>query len=332
MITIKELARRLNLSPSTVSKALHDYPGIGLVTKEKVKALAKELNYVPNQAAIHFKQQKTFTIGVILPSLLDQFYSLAINGIENYTMEHDYSVLICQSHESVEREKQLLGIMQRNRVDGLIIAVSKNTTDYAHISALQRSGVPVVFFVRKPTQLPCHNVTSDVYKGALEAVELLIKRGHRRIGYINGPVSWVASTERFLGYRDALLQNNIPHDPTLVKVTDLTPDGNQEAFKALLSVPEPPTAILTFKDYVMLDALQYLKKSKRDLHGPELEFIGFGALPLFEYLDKQPLASIQEQPYLIGEKAATLLLDLIRHPGAEMPFQQVALPCNLKVY
>ncbi|QEC51631.1 LacI family transcriptional regulator [Anseongella ginsenosidimutans] len=332
MITIKELAQRLNLSPSTVSKALHDYPGIGLVTKEKVKALAKELHYVPNQAAIHFKQQKTFTLGVILPSLLDQFYSLAVNGIENYTMDHDYSVLICQSHENVEREKQLLSIMQRNRVDGLIISVTKNTTDYSHITDLQRSGVPVVFFVRKPTQLPCHNVTSDVYKGALEAVELLIKRGHRRIGYINGPVSWVASTERFLGYRDALLQHEIAYDPTLVKVSDLTSGGNHGAIKALLASPQPPTAILAFKDYVMLDALQYLKKARAATDGQAIEFIGFGALPLFEYLDKQPLASIQEQPYQIGEKAANLLLDLIRNPGAEIPFQQVALPCNLKVY
>ncbi|HYH57277.1 MAG TPA: LacI family DNA-binding transcriptional regulator [Anseongella sp.] len=332
MITIKELAKRLNLSPSTVSKALHDYPGIGLVTKEKVKKLAKELHFVPNQAAIHFKQQKTFTLGVILPSLLDQFYSLAVNGIENYTMDHDYSVLICQSHENVEREKQLLSIMQRNRVDGLIISITKNTTDYSHITELQHSGIPVVFFVRKPTHLPCHNVTSDVYKGALEAVNLLIERGHRRIAYINGPVSWVASTERFLGYRDALMQHDIAYDPALVKVSDLTPRGNQDAIRALLAVPRPPTAVLTFKDYVMLDALQYLKRVKGTSGSEPVEFIGFGALPLFEYLDKQPLASIQEQPYQIGEKAASLLLNLIRNPEAEIPFQQLALPCNLKVY
>lgn len=331
MITIKELAKRLHLSPSTVSKALHDYPGIGLTTKEKVKRLAEELHYVPNQAAIHFKQQKTFTLGVILPSLLDQFYSLAINGIENYTIDHDYSVLICQSHENVEREKQLLSIMQRNRVDGLIISVTKNTTDYSHITELQQSGIPVVFFVRKPTHLPCHNVTSDVYKGALEGVNLLIERGHTRIGYVNGPVSWVASTERFLGYRDALMQHEIIYDPSLVKVSDLTPRGNQEAIKALLADPRPPTAVLTFKDYVMLDALQYLKRAGNCPEKP-IEFIGFGALPLFEYLDKQPLASIQEQPYQIGEKAADLLLRLISNPEAKIPFQQIASPCNLKVY
>src|SRR5690606_34607103 len=113
-------------------------------------------------------------------------------------------------------------------VDGLIISVTKNTTDYSHITDMQRSGCPVVFFVRKPTHLPCHNVTSDVYKGALEAVNLLIERGHKRIGYINGPVSWVASTERFLGYRDALMQNDIAYDPALVKISDLTPQSNQE--------------------------------------------------------------------------------------------------------
>src|SRR3546814_13107869 len=97
-------------------------------------------------------------------------------------MDHDYSVLICQSHENVEREKQLLSIMQRNRVDGLIISVTKNTTDYSHITNLQESGIPVIFIVRKPTQLPCHSVTSDVYKGALEAVELLIRSEESRVG------------------------------------------------------------------------------------------------------------------------------------------------------
>src|SRR3546814_3661361 len=178
--------------------------------------------------------------------------------------------------------------MQRNRVDGLIISFTKNTTDYSHITNLQESGIPVILIVRKPTQLPCHSVTSDLYKGALEAVELLIKRGHKRIGYINGPVSWVASTERFLGYRDALLQHQVVYDPELVKVSDLTTVGNQEAIKSLLSVSNPPTPILTFKDYVFLDALQYLKKSKQRYAFGSLEFICFGALPLFEYLDRQP--------------------------------------------
>lgn len=328
MITLKEIADNLKISVSTVSKALHDHPSIGLVTKEKVKKLAAELNYIPNETAIHFKQKKTFTLGVILPNLLDQFYSLAVNGIENFSISRDYNVLICQTHEHLAREKQLVSIMQRSRVDGLIISISKETTDLSHIIALEQSGIPVVFFVRKPANLVCHNVTSDVYKGATEAINLLISRGHKRIAYINGPPNWVASIERFLGYRDALVQNNIRYDPALVKVSDLSPESTRQAVRSLLAVPHPPTAMLAFKDYIVLDAIQYLKT----LPGkkPEFEFIGFGGLPLFEYLEHPPLASLVEQHHQIGERAAELALKLIEN-RTRNPLE-VALPCTLKMY
>src|SRR5260221_7961470 len=132
--TIKEIAKQLNVSVSTVSRALHDHPGIGLRTRMRVQKLAQELHYEPNQAAIFFKQRKTFTIGVVLPNLKEEFFSEAINGIEEVATQHKYSVLISQSRDDIERERQIITTMKNNRVDGIIASLGANTTSYEHFS------------------------------------------------------------------------------------------------------------------------------------------------------------------------------------------------------
>lgn len=145
-ITIKDIARKLNMSVSTVSKALNNNPSISTLTKERVKKLAEEWNYIPNEAARHFKLNKSFTIGVIMPDLLDQFYVLAINGVEEIANRKNYHVIISQTHEDHEKETGIVENMIRNRVDGVIIAISKNTRDLNMFKRLINTGIPVVFF------------------------------------------------------------------------------------------------------------------------------------------------------------------------------------------
>jgi LacI family transcriptional regulator len=135
----------LNVSVSTVSRALHDHPSIGLRTRMQVQQVAKEINYEPNQAAIFFKQGKTFTLGVILPNLQEQYFSIAINGIEKMAIENNYNVLISQSHDDPKREKQIVETMRRNRVDGIIVSVSKNSGDYKHFQELEQFNIPSFF-------------------------------------------------------------------------------------------------------------------------------------------------------------------------------------------
>src|SRR6476646_8737940 len=147
-VTIKQIAKELNISISTVSRALHDHHSIGLRTKMRVKELAKELKYEPNQTAIFFKQGKTFTIGVILPELSDAFFSSAISGIENFTKTKLYNILVSQSHDNQVTEKQLVEKMKDHRVDGMLISVSKNTSNYEHFEMLEDYNIPVVFFDR----------------------------------------------------------------------------------------------------------------------------------------------------------------------------------------
>ena len=148
--TIKEIAKQLNVSISTVSRALSDHPRIGLRTKMRVKELAKELGYEPNSQAIFFKQKKTYVIGVILPFIREEFFSQAISGIETAAMEHDYTILFGQSHDDPEREKKVVEAMKRQRIDGLIISLSKQTSRYEHLQALEKYNIPIVYFDRVP--------------------------------------------------------------------------------------------------------------------------------------------------------------------------------------
>ncbi|SEL83381.1 LacI family DNA-binding transcriptional regulator [Parapedobacter koreensis] len=329
--TIKDIAATLRISPSTVSKALRDHPNIGVVTKERVKKLAQQLHFVPNQAAIRFKQQKSFTLGIVIPNMLDHFYVAAVEGFERFAYDNGYNVLICQSHESLQREKELLCTLQANRVDGLVIAISRETADTTHINEFVHAGIPIVYFIRKPINEEYHCVCSDVYKGATDAVAYLVSRGHLRIGLINASSFWTTSRDRFLGYRDGLIQHQIPFDKSLVQESDFTQEHNFQATRRLMQLPNPPTAILSFKDQVMLDAHNCLRREFAS-NADTIELIGYGANPMIQYLERPPLASLKEQPYEIGQKSGLLLLDLINHPQPGYEPQLIKVPCELQVF
>src|SRR6266498_4101341 len=183
--TIKEIARRLNISVSTVSRALHNHYSIGLRTKMRVQQLAKELKYEPNQTAIFFKQGKTFTIGFILPHLSESFFSSAISGIEDFANSKNYNVLVGQSHDDQEREKQLVETMKNHRVDGMLVSVAKNTSSYEHFEMLKDYNIPIVFFDRIPAINDIHCVASNLESGMTAAINFLVKNGHRNIALIN---------------------------------------------------------------------------------------------------------------------------------------------------
>jgi len=260
--TIKEIAKKLNVSVSTVSRALHDHPGIGLRTKMRVQELAKELNYEPNQSAIFFKQQKTFAIGVILPNLKEEFFSEAISGIEAIATQNKYSVLIGQSQDNPEKEKQIITTMKNYRVDGIIVSLGKHTKSYDHFTALKKYNIPVVFFDRVPHLPDFNKVSSNMNSGTREAIEFLIDQGHRRIGIINGPEEMKSSKERTETYKQVLVKKRLKIDMGLIVTTDLTRESTDVAMKTLLSQKPRPTAIVAINDYVALDAMQYARKAK----------------------------------------------------------------------
>ena len=332
--TLKEIAKRLKFSVSTVSRALHDHPSIGLRTKMQVQQLAKELNYEPNQSALFFKQQKTHSIGVILPNLKEDFFSQAINGIEDISNKHNYSVLIGQSHDNIDKEKQIVIAMKNHRVDGLIVSISKHTQNYDHFTALEKYNIPVVFFDRVPDLPTVHKVSSDINNGTKQAVEFLVAKGHRRIGMINGPEEMKSCKERMATYMEVLQKKRIKIDLRLIVTTDLTQEQTYDAMEKLLDLKSPPTAILTMNDYVALDAIQYARKAKVKIN-KDICFVSYANLPITTYLEFPPLASVEQYPYQQAKKATEILFDLLNeeNKGKEKPtFKNILIEGELIVH
>jgi DNA-binding LacI/PurR family transcriptional regulator len=308
--TIKEIAKRLGVSVSTVSRALNDHSTIGLVTKMRVKKLAVELSYEPNQRAIQFLQGKSHTIGVILPELSESFFSAAISAIEDVAYRNNYTVIFAQSHDDDEREKRLVEKMRMQRVDGLLVSVAKTTGSFEHFDLLKKANIPVVFFDRIPPVKNIHYVASNLETGTFKAVSFLLKKGHRAIGMINGPSTMLATLERKNGYIRGMTSHRLKFDPTLIISCDLTEAGTKEAMDKLLNHKRKPTAIVTFNDYVALFAMRHLRAVKRN-DSPGIDFVSHANLPIINYLDHTPVASVEQFPYKQGEKAAEILMDLI---------------------
>jgi LacI family repressor for deo operon, udp, cdd, tsx, nupC, and nupG len=308
--TIKEIAQLLNVSVSTVSRGLHDHPSIGITTRQKIKKLAKELHYEPNQTAIFLQKGSTQTIGVILPELSEAFFSTAVSAIEDIAYKGNYTVLLAQSHDDEQLEKQLVEKMKNHRVDGLLVSVAKNTSSYQHFEKLKEYNIPMVFFDRIPAIQNIHYVACNMETGTVEAVTFLLKKGPRSIGMINGPNTIIASGERKEGYIKAMTKNRLKFDPSLIVSCDLTESGTQKALDTLLANKRKPTAIVTFNDYVALFAIKHARQLKLQIN-KDIEFVSYANLPLINYMEHVPAASVEQFPYLQGQKAADILLELL---------------------
>lgn len=308
--TIKEIAKRLNVSISTVSRALHNHPSIGLRTRTQVKKLATELNYEPNQAAISFKKGRTFTIGVILPSLREEFFSMAINSIEDTATKNNYTVLIGQSHDDKEREKKIVETMRKHRVDGILVSISKNTDSFEHFNELKTYKIPVVYFDRVPEADDVYKVFCSLKQSSIDMVDWLVNQGHKRIGFIKGPGSMSSTDERLQGYMQGLAKSDIRVDDDLIVETDLTRDQNIKAIEKLLAVADTPTAVVAFNDYVAIDAIRYAKDTGQKIN-QDIHFTSYANLPITSYLDTPPVISVEQFPQLQAEKATDILLQLV---------------------
>lgn len=314
--TIKEIAKRLNVSVSTVSRALHNHPSIGLRTKTQVQKMAREMNYEPNQAAVSFKAGKTMTLGVILPNLGEEYFSMAINAVEDVATKNSYTVLIGQSHDDVERERQITDTMRRHRVDGLIVSLAKTTQSYEHFEQLKTFSIPVVFFDRVPEMADAYTVSCNLENSSVELVDWLVSKGHKRIGFIKGPDTLIHSKQRLNGYYDGLKKHKLKPEAAFVVSTDLGRQKTEDAMHKLLALKNPPTAVVAFNDYVALDAIRYARKQGLKIN-KDIFFVSYANLPVTSYLDEPPVASVEQFPYQQAEKATDILLRLIQSKGKD---------------
>jgi LacI family repressor for deo operon, udp, cdd, tsx, nupC, and nupG len=247
---------------------------------------------------------------VIIPQLSEAFFSSAISGIEDTANKNKYTVLLGQSHDDEEREKQIVETMKNHRVDGLIISISKNTVNYDHFEMLKRYNIPVVFFDRIPNMAGIHYTACNMESGTIQAVSFLVKKGHRIIGMINGPEKLFASQERLEGYIKAMKKHRLKFDPSLIISSDITKEGTYVAMRQLLTQRRKPTAIVAFNDYVALDAIEYAQKMKLKIN-KDITFVSYANLPISHYLAFHPVASVEQFPYPQGQKATEILLEIL---------------------
>ena len=331
--TIKEIAQALAVSISTVSRALQNDPRIGIRTRMRVKDLAEKLHYVPNLAAKLLRKHRTYTIGVVLPQLQEEFFSMAITGIEDALADTGYSVIIAQSRDKFLREEKVLRSFLSTRVDGVIASISAETVDYHHFSELNEFGIPIIFFDRVPKNFPAHKVRSNVEEGVGLVMDYLTGKGFTQIALLNGPSSLEISQERLSGYVDALKKSGTPIDECLIKFTDFTKEDVAVKMEELcFGNGGHPQAILAFNDYVALHAMKWCQQ-----HGlkPNVDilFVSFANLPITNYLENPPAASIEQFAYKMGLNAAQILLEVLQHTGPEkMEYREVVLPTRLVVH
>jgi LacI family repressor for deo operon, udp, cdd, tsx, nupC, and nupG len=307
--TIKQIAGRLNVAVSTVSRALNDHPRIGLKTKMMVKQLASELNYEPDFKAICFKQKKSYIIGVILPYMKEDFFSEAFCGIETVAAENDYAILFAQSLDNFETEVKAVDAMRRQQIDGLIISLSKETDRYEHLTSLKNYNIPVVYFDRVP-KFEANKVFCNIYKGTVDMICWLLLKRYRRIAMINGPDSLLASKERLNGYIEGFSKSKLKVDMQLVETTDLCKNSTLKAMQKLLALKNPPQVVITFNDYVHIDAAQYLHNIK---HKDAIELVSFGNLPMTGYTAFPPMASLEQFPFKQGTTAINMMIGLLNN-------------------
>lgn len=334
--TIKNLAKMLNLSVSTVSRSLHDSESISPETTKRVKDLASAVGYEPNRTAVFLQSGRTLTIGVILPQLSESFFFKAISGIEDYALENNYNVLMGQSYDDTEREKKIVETMKNHRVDGILVSIAKNTNDFEHFDILAKYNIPVVFFDRVPERVDAHTVTCELESGMKAAVDFLAKGGHTRIAFINGPRDLLSTKDRITGFQNALRLLNVKINPEFIVYSDLSSDSTYKAMQRLLMLEPIPTAVIAFNDYVVLDAMHYARKMNIKVN-QDISFVSFANLPVCEYMENPPLASVEQFPYQQGQRAIEILLDILNSKkGSHLPetytYRKVVLETYLHIH
>jgi LacI family transcriptional regulator len=329
-VTIKDIAKALGLSTSTVSRALRDSYEISSETKKLVLEYAEKLNYHPNPIALSLKERKTNTIGVLVCEVANSFFSQVINGIESIAHLEGYNVIIAQSHDSFDKEVRNLQYLTSRSIDGLIVSVSIETNNFTHFQELHDKSLPIVFFDRIVNEIETHKVIVDNFKGTYDATVHLIDRGYKRIAALANVEFLSITRERIAGYKAALADNGLEVNNDLIKYCRLLPNSSfeiEQSINSLLELSPWPDAILGLSDKFTTGALRVL--TNRNIKVPdEVAIIGFSNSDLCDILN--PSLSIVKQPaFEMGETATRQLLQLIESKRPITQFETKVLKPEL---
>lgn len=307
-ITIKDIARILGISASTVSRALKDHPDINADTKKAVNELAIQLKYHPNAVALSLKNSRSNTIGVIIPEIVHYFFSSVISGIEDVASQKGFTVIICQSNESYEREVANARTLLSHRVDGVLVSVSKETHAADHLVELQEGGIPLVFFDRIAPDINADRVVIDDLEAAYKATRHLIEAGCTRIAHFAGPQSLVIGRDRLQGYLNALTEANLPIDNRLIAEADSYEKARNTVIK-MMEEDLVPDGIFAVNDLTAIGAMQTIQKKGYRI--PEdISIVGFSD-GRFSGITDPNLTSVDQHGYEMGTTAAEMLFNRI---------------------
>ena len=307
-ITIKDIARILGISPSTVSRALKDHPDINTDTKKAVNELANKLKYQPNAVALSLKNSRSNTIGIIIPEIVHYFFSSVISGIEDVASQRGYTVIICQSNERFAREVANAKALLSHRVDGILISISKETNSFDHFVNLQEGGIPLVFFDRIATEIKADQVIIDDIDASYNATRHLIETGCKRIAHFAGPQGLVIGRDRLQGYLNALTEAGLPIDKRLIIEAD-TFEKARNAVGQMLDAGIVPDGIFAVNDMTAIGAMQTIQK--RGYRIPDqISIVGFSDGYLSGITDPH-LSSVDQHGYEMGTTAAEMLFHRI---------------------
>ncbi len=307
--TLEDIAKELGLSKSTISRALKDHPDISKETKEAVNKVVKKIKYIPNTVAGSLRFKKSKVIGLIVPQISPFFLPSIVKGIEEIIHQNGYNLLILQSNESYQREVENLEILISNNVEGILISVSRQTTDYSHFQSIINMELPIVFYDRVINELNIDIVTLDDITASFNAVKHLINQRRKKIAICTGNLNLLISQNRLKGYKMALENHQIPIKEEYIISCEWTEEAKVETLK-LLELNNPPDAIFAISDLTLSGVMAAIYS--KNLRIPQdISVIGFCEDP-FRTMYKPSITAISPMGEKIGRTSAEVLFQRIR--------------------
>lgn len=325
--TIHDIARKLNITASTVSRALKDHPRISAETKKAVQKAAQKLNYQPNNIAAALRNGKSNIIGIIVPTADRTFFSSVVRGIEEIANTAKYNVMICQTYDNYDKEVSTVEALLNARVDGIIVSHGKETQNFDHFLKVKERGIPIILFDRSNDELEVSNVVIDDFLGAYKATEHLIQQGCKRIAHFTNARKISIFKERLRGYREALLDNGLKFDESLVVDSNLQLEDGRNSMEQLLKRKDIPDGVFSSSAYGILGAMQVLKE--KGFKVPEdVALVGFSNEP-FTSFTEPPLSTIDQHPMRMGNAAAEIFLEEVAVKDKKFIPQKIVLKPEL---
>jgi LacI family transcriptional regulator len=327
LVTIKDIAKVLNVSVSTVSRAMRDTSDVNQETRNKVLEAADKMNYKPNYNAIGLAKGRSYNIGILIPFITNYYFSTVITGIQEIAFSKGYNIILFVTNDSPERELSIIQNLSISNVDGLLVTISSNTEASDHFQKIIDQGIPVVFFDRVPNKIKTSKVMQDDFNGSFEAVEHLIKNGYKKIAHIAGPSGLRFTERRLQGYLAALQKHGLPIREEWIIYSGFSQECGKADTLQLLNLKNRPDAIFGVNDRKAIGAMLALKENKIPI-GKKIGVIGFTNDPMSEIISPS-LTTIAEPAFEIGKKSCELLIKHITKKNFIL--EEVIIPCTLIV-